>query len=106
MFIVVGIVLVTLVPFLSASLSLPICQDTIPFSTKLAQSTFVVYGDLVEISALPLTKNQTNSFNITLVVRCLFKGQRPAEERIIIEHSPPGKGPSLIQNFVRHPKLF
>lgn len=101
-----GVVLVILCPLLSGGLSLPICQDTIPFSIKLAGSSFVVYGDLEEISALPLSKNQSKSFNITLLVRCVFKGQTPAEQRIIIEHSPPGKAFSLIRKHVRDEKLL
>jgi hypothetical protein len=93
-----AIVPVILLPLLSVSLSLPICQDTIPFSIKLAGSSFVVYGDLEEISALPLSKNQSKTFNITLLVRCVFKGQTPAGQRIVVEHSPSGKAFSLIRN--------
>ena len=67
-----------------------LCHDTIPFSIKLARSPLVVTGDLIDVATLSFVNNHTKPFNMTLLIRCIFKGQSPADERIIIEHTPPG----------------
>jgi hypothetical protein len=85
------VVLVVICSLFSASICLPVCHDNIPFSTKLAQSTTIFYGEIVEIST-PLTPNNTTkSFNLTFFVKCTLKGDRPINQTITIEHSPPGK---------------
>ena len=77
--------------FVVISLSSPVCHDTVPFSTKLAQSLLVVSGDLVDVSTPLFINNHTTPFNMTFTVRCIFKGIRPMNEKIIIEHTPPGR---------------
>jgi hypothetical protein len=82
-------ILIILCSFILATICLPICHDNIPFSTKLSQSSLIIYGDIIETSLLPLN-NYTKSFNITFHVKCTLKGIPPINENIIIEHSLPG----------------
>jgi len=78
-------ILIVLCSSILATISLPLCHDKIPFSTKFAQSSVVIYGDIIETS-LSLN-NYTKSFNITFLVQCTLKGLPPTNQNIIIEHS-------------------
>ena len=80
-------------------MSLPTCHDTIPFSTKLAQSPLIVYGDIIETSVPLSTHRLIQKFNITFLVKCTLKGNPPVNEQIIIEHSLRGKVLSIIKIF-------
>jgi hypothetical protein len=83
-------ILIILCSFTLATICLPICHDKIPFSTKLSQSSLVIYGAIIKTS-IPLSlNNYTKSFNITFLVKCTLKGIPPINQNIIIEHSPPG----------------
>jgi hypothetical protein len=80
-----------LLSFSSFIATVPTCHDAIPFSTKLDQSSLVVFGDIIETSSPLSTNNTTRTFNITFLVKCILKGDRPTNENIIIEHTLPGK---------------
>ena len=80
-----------------ATVCLPICHDLIPFSVKLAQSSLIFYGDIIEISTPLSSNNYTKPFNITFFVKCILKGLPPKQQNIIIEHSPPG---NLLFNYI------
>ncbi|CAF0748625.1 unnamed protein product [Adineta steineri] len=67
----------------------PICHDTVPFSTKLAQSPLVVYGDITETSIPVSFNNYTKPFNISFLVKCTLKGIPPTNQNIIIHHTLP-----------------
>ena len=85
------VVVLLLLNFSSFIATAPTCHDTIPFSTKLNQSSLVVFGDIIETSIPLSTNNTTRRFNITFLVKCILKGDRPMNENILIEHSIPGK---------------
>jgi hypothetical protein len=94
------IILIILSSLISATIRSPICHDTIPFSTKLAESSVVVYGDIIQTSPPLSSDNYTKSFNITFLVKCTLKGIPPANQNIIIEHSLPGKILFIIYIFI------
>ena len=83
--------------FISITHSLPTCHDTIPFATKFANSSLVVYGDIIETTNPFSSNNNTQTFNITFLVKCILKGDKPTNENIIIEHSLPGNCISTTQ---------
>ena len=43
---------------------------------------------------------------MTLLIRCIFKGQSPADERIIIEHTPPGNRNEWINEWEEKKKML
>ena len=91
MIISVQTVLLIICSLFLANISLPVCQDNIPFSIKLARSSSIFYGEIVEIST-PLSLNDSGKpFNLTFFVKCTLKGDPPINQTITIEHSPPGK---------------
>ncbi len=86
-----SILLLIFSSFILTTISLPTCHDTIPFSTKLNQSSLIVFGDIIETSSPLSTNNNTQTFNITFLVKCILKGTLPINEHITIEHTLPGK---------------
>jgi len=84
-------VFIVLCSFILVTICLPQCHDNIPFSTKLAKSSLIVYGDIIETSTPTSFNNYTKPFNITFLVKCTLKGISPTNQNIIIKHTLPGK---------------